>query len=368
MTKHLVLAGGGHAHLTVLRELGDFVKGGHRVSLISPSRHHYYSGMGPGLLSGIYSRRTARFDIKAITEARGGAFIKDRLVRVDAGRRVLFLQSGAEMRYDVLSFNTGSGVPFDAEPMENLFTVKPVERLAQAKEEILRQLRRRHLKIIVAGGGPAGVEIAANLRRLVRLNGGRADIDMIAGSRLLSGHAPKARMLTLDALKSQNIRVLEGRRLADIGPGFVRLNTGISMAADFVFLALGVRPSEICKNSGLQTGPSGGLLMNRCLQAVNHPEIFGGGDCIDFAPEPLPKVGVYAVRQNPILRHNLMAALEGRELVPFKPQKRVMLILNLGDGTGLFMRGQRVFRNKAAFLLKDYIDRRFMADNYKDGV
>jgi NADH dehydrogenase FAD-containing subunit len=54
MGNHLVLVGGGHAHLTVLLHLSDYVQGGHRVTLVGPSPYHYYSGMGPGMLSGIY--------------------------------------------------------------------------------------------------------------------------------------------------------------------------------------------------------------------------------------------------------------------------------------------------------------------------
>lgn len=49
MSKHLVLVGGGHAHMTVMLNLADYISRGHRVTLVSPSPYHYYSGMGPGL-------------------------------------------------------------------------------------------------------------------------------------------------------------------------------------------------------------------------------------------------------------------------------------------------------------------------------
>lgn len=64
MPKHLVFVGGGHAHLTALMSLRDTVRAGHRVTLIGPSPYHYYSGMGPGLLSGIYRPAEARFHVK----------------------------------------------------------------------------------------------------------------------------------------------------------------------------------------------------------------------------------------------------------------------------------------------------------------
>jgi NADH dehydrogenase FAD-containing subunit len=93
---------------------------------------------------------------------------------------------------------------------------------------------------------------------------------------------------------------------------------------------------------------------------VSHPEVFGGGDCIAFQPRPLARVGVYAVRQNPILHHNLLAALEGGALEPFVPQQDYLLILNMGDGTGILNRGRLTFAGWPAFWLKHVIDDRFM--------
>jgi len=88
--------------------------------------------------------------------------------------------------------------------------------------------------------------------------------------------------------------------------------------------------------------------------------MFGGGDCIYFQPQPLDKVGVFAVRQNPILLANLMAALEGRSLKPFEPGGAYLLIFNMGDGRGIFWKKNLIFDGRLAFWLKDYIDRRFM--------
>jgi NADH dehydrogenase FAD-containing subunit len=72
-------------------------------------------------------------------------------------------------------------------------------------------------------------------------------------------------------------------------------------------------------------------------------------------------VGVYAIRQAPVLTANLEAALDGRPPVPFRPQRRYLAILNLGDGTGLATWGGLWWHGRAAFRLKDLIDRRFLA-------
>jgi NADH dehydrogenase FAD-containing subunit len=69
---------------------------------------------------------------------------------------------------------------------------------------------------------------------------------------------------------------------------------------------------------------------------------------------------VYAVRQNPILYHNILASLEGGELMTFRPQKNYLLIFNLGDGKGVLWKNRFVWDGRLAFILKDYIDRKFM--------
>jgi NADH dehydrogenase FAD-containing subunit len=127
-----------------------------------------------------------------------------------------------------------------------------------------------------------------------------------------------------------------------------------------IFVATGIRPSPLFRNSGLPTGEDGGLLVNDFLQCVDHPELFGGGDCISLAGSPLARVGVYAVRQNRPLHRNLVAFLEGRPLQRFDPGGGYLLILNLGDRMGLFRRSGIVWSGGLAFRLKDYLDTRFM--------
>jgi NADH dehydrogenase FAD-containing subunit len=190
MPKHLVLTGGGHVHLSALMRLRDFVRAGHRVTVIGPSPYHYYSGMGPGLLSGIYRPAEARFHVKKMAEDRGAAFLEDRVIKVDPVRRALFLGSGREVRYDVVSFNTGSEVPADlfAAPSEGVFPVKPIENLLAARRRILDTTGGSGLRATVVGGGAAGVEIAANLGRLARETGRIAGISLVSRSKVLGDY------------------------------------------------------------------------------------------------------------------------------------------------------------------------------------
>ncbi len=363
MSKHLVLVGGGHAHLMVLSNLAHYVERGHTVTLIGPSPYHYYSGMGPGLLSGIYRPQDVRFHVKKMAEDRGGTFVQDRVFGIDPSQRTLNLESGNRVSYDVVSFNTGSDVPLGplvSTPQENIVAVKPVFNLLQARRLIVPRLKQKPMNFIVIGGGPAGVEITANIWRLVNENHGKALIRLIAGRKLLVGLPEKVQGLALRSLTDRGITVTEGNHVKEMTRDEIRLTDGSSHPFDVAFMALGVQPSRIFRDSGIPTGPDGGLLVNSFLQSVAHPEMFGGGDCVSFAEQPLAKVGVYAVRQNPILYHNLLATLEGREMKAFIPQKDYMLIFNMGNGRGILWKKNFLWEGRLAFLLKDYIDRKFM--------
>jgi NADH dehydrogenase FAD-containing subunit len=362
MSKHLVLVGGGHAHMTVLLRIADCIDKGHRVTVIGPDSYHYYSGMGPGMLSGLYDPRRIRFNIRKMAEERGAAFIEDHAVLIDPEVRSITLGSGCQVTYDVASFNIGSRISpvSSGAASEKIVPVKPIVNLYRARRAILKEIELRNLKISVVGGGPAGVEICANVWRLIRDARKTADITLIAGDRLLRKFPEKVRRLVLRSLERRSIRVLEGVRGRNKDDDRIFLSDGGLVYHDFAFIATGVEPPPLFSESGLPTGEDGGLLVDSFLRSTSYPTIFGGGDCVSLAGNPLAKVGVYAVRQNPILLHNLMAALEGDELKPFQPGGPYLLIMNMGDGTGIFWKKEFVWEGRSAFLLKDFIDRRFM--------
>ena len=114
--------------------------------------------------------------------------------------------------------------------------------------------------------------------------------------------------------------------------------------------------------SGLPVDADGALVVNDRLQSTGCANVFGGGDCIALESRALDKVGVYAIREAPILFHNLLASLGGEKLRRFQPQERYLLILNLSDGTGLATWGGWHWHSRLAFRWKDWLDRRFLAE------
>jgi NADH dehydrogenase FAD-containing subunit len=363
MAKHLVLVGGGHAHMMTLANINEFVGKGHRVTVIGPSEHHYYSGMGPGMLGGTYSPSDIRFATKHVVEKQGGVFVLGKAVRVRPDERLIELESGETVPYDVVSFNAGSYVPRLnlSEDTGNIYPVKPIERLVEAQTRIKELSSQRRITIGILGGGPSSVEIAGNIWQLTSGYGvNRPRIKIFAGSSLMPKYPEGIRVRIEKSLKSHSVEIYTNGFVETIEPDGIILASGERYDLDFMFLAIGVRPTGIFERSGIPAGPDGGMRVNSYLQSTAYPEMFGGGDCIYFQEQPLDKVGVYAVRQNPVLYNNLMAALEGEPLQAFSPGGDYLLIFNMGGGKGVLRKKWLTVGGRFAFIIKDYIDRKFM--------
>jgi NADH dehydrogenase FAD-containing subunit len=363
MGKQLVLVGGGHAHMVTLANLHQFIAKGHKVTVIGPSENHYYSGMGPGMLGQTYTPADIRFATRHVIEKQGGTFVLDKAVGVDPENKAILLASGNRVAYDVVSFNCGSYVPTPEIIGDGtkFFTVKPIEKLLDAQKRVLSLVAQKKTTIGIIGGGPSAIEIAGNIWGLTENQGqNKPFIQVFTRGRLMGRFPDSIRAKVAQSLSGRGIEIREKSNITRIETGHIVLESGETYTVDLIFLALGVKPSPIFSDSGLPTGPDGGLLVNQFLQSTRYPDMFGGGDCIYFQPQPLDKVGVYAVRENPVLFHNLMSAMENTPLQPFDPGGDYLLIFNLGGGKGLLRKNRLQFGGRPAFMIKDYIDRRFM--------
>ena len=359
--KHLVLAGAGHAHLETLQNIRTFVDDGIRVSVIGPAEYHYYSGMGPGMLGGSYTPSQIRFAVKQQVEEQGGNFLLDKVVGLNPLENQIVLESGESLQYDLLSCNTGSSIQLPpVTASKHVYPVKPIEGLAAAKSAIESLAAARSIRVAVIGGGPAGVEIAGNVAHLLAAAGSSSQIHLYAGRRLLAGFAPFVQKKSRQILENNTVIIHEGGHLQSIRENILCFDDDNEEQADCIIVCTGVHPDSFFKKSGLPVGKDGGLLVNANLQCVEYSNIFGGGDCISFAPDSLAKVGVYAVRENPVLLHNLRAFFKGTPLQAFDPGGEYLLIFNLGEGKGVLRKRWIQFSGQFAFQIKDYIDSKFM--------
>ncbi len=352
----IALAGGGHAHLYSLRRTGELTARGFDVALVNPSPHLYYSGMATGVISGAYEPSETRVDVRSLVKEGGGRFVEGRVDRVLDGE--LLLEGGETVAFDTASFNLGSATPRVAGLGDDI-PVKPVENAERIRELTLAG-RGRASRVLVAGGGAAGCEVAANLLALpveVRLTLAEA------GDRLLPESPARAGKVMRDFLRERGAKVLLDSPVESVADGEARAG-GREIPYDLLVSAVGLSPTDVFRRSDgpdLLTGEEGGLWVNRHLQSVSDSRLFGGGDSVAYRGERLPRLGVFAVRQAPVIFHNLQAVLRGEPLRSYEPQRRYLYILNLGDGTGLAVYGSLVYRGRLALMVKHRIDSRFVA-------
>lgn len=360
----IVLAGAGHTHLYTLRRTAELTRRGFDVTLVNPSPYLYYSGMATGVVSGVYTPEEDRIDVRRLVETGGGSFVKARVRTIQAEDRTLFFEDGRSVPYDAASFCLGSATPREGTYGSDILPVKPVENAAEVNRRLCSWDGDRPVKLLVVGGGAAGCEVAANALALLERRGMRGEVTITEkGCSLLEGSPKPARRAIEAYLQGRGARVLTNTQVASYGPGYAGTTDGRSLPYDLAVLAVGIEANgDVFRASGLPVGPCGGLWVDHTLRSVADARIFGGGDAVSYRGLGLPKLGVFAIRQGPVLYHNLQALLRGEPLRGYKPQKRFLYILNLGDGTGLAVYGSLVWRGRLAWGLKSYIDRRFMAE------
>lgn len=358
----LALVGAGHAHMTLMESIKDLIDQGHSVDVIGPGERHYYSGMGPGMLGGTYTPKDISFPVQQMCEEQGATFHLDSCVGIDPEKQLIKLESGKELAYDVASFNTGSSIVDDlVKPdSKDVFTVKPIEKLLEGRNRIFELAGNKSLSIGVVGAGPAGVEVAGNAWAAAQEAGANATIRLYHGKSFMKRAPEKVRSLSRKALMDHGIQFVGGEYVSEVSTGKVILADGAVYNDDIIFIAMGVRPRPLFEPSGIPHGDDGGMLVNKYLQSPKYDNLFGGGDCIWFEPQPLDKVGVYAVRENQILNDNVIARLSNKPLQEFKPGGDYLLIFNTGGNTGVLHKFGFSFNGSRAFAIKDYIDSKFM--------
>lgn len=362
----LLLVGAGHVHLEILRRLALEPPPDFETTIISLEERHFYSGMTPGYLAGQYTAAEITSDVRAIARRAGARCLIGCAAGLDPATRQVALRDGRTLAYDLVSFNIGSLLAGSDGPTAALAErIKPlhrVDRLKQRLDALAHRDRAQPARIVVIGAGAGGVEIAFAAAAALDRSGQAREITIVErGRRILNGYGEPFQRLAERALRARGIAVRLGVGATAVAADQVVLEGEGRLPSDLTVWLTGPQGAPFLAASGLPVEPRGFLWIEDTLRSVADPRVFAVGDCGTFTQFPaVAKSGVYAVREAPILWHNLLAAARGQPLTRYRPQRSFLSILNTANGRALLRyKGLRSW-SRWAWWLKDRIDRGFM--------
>lgn len=355
----LALVGAGHAHLAVIAEAGQLRAAGLDPVLIAPATFDY-SGLAGAVLSGAMATQDARVDVATLALANGVEHRVGVVTAMDLARRTLALSDGSVVPFDLVSFNIGSVVGDLPGTHPAVSPVKPLSNLFDLRRTLETELAADRVPaLVVAGDGPTAFEIAASLIGLHERLGRTPDLTLV-GPDADAGWAPSgaARSL-LRTLEPRGLRRVRGSVVRHAG-GQVWLEDGRTLPCDHLVVATGLRGPPLTATFDLPLDPLGRLRVAPTLQSLADPLVFAAGDCAAIEGHPRPFAGVFGVRAAAILIHNLCATATDAPLRHWRPQTRWLAILDLGDDTGLALRGRLWWAGRLPLMLKRRLDLGFV--------
>ena len=370
--RDIVLVGGGHTHVGVLRRFGMDPVPGVRLTVICRDTHTPYSGMLPGYVAGHYSYDDVHIDLRTLAAFAGARFFRDEAVGLDRRAGKVLCRARPPVPYDLLSINIGSTPRMDdvAGAAEHAVPVKPINGFNQRWLALIDRIRDRAgvTRIAVVGGGAGGVELALamqyRLRNELRALGRDPDVLQMhlltRDAHILPTHNASVRRSFARVLTARGVVVHLRAEVQRVEAKRIRTAQGESLDADEVVWVTRAGGASWLRDTGLALDADGFIQVTDTLQTVTDPRIFAAGDVAAMVNHPREKAGVFAVRQGPPLARNLRLAVMGHTLRPYRPQRRWLALISTGDRYAVASRGALTLQGAWLWAWKDWIDRRFM--------
>ena len=192
-SKTLLLVGAGHGHLYLLAQAHKLISAGCAVTVVDPG-DFWYSGLAPGVFGGSFDQDADRVDVARLCRAVGARHIVGRATALERASKTLILDDGTCLPYDLISLNVGSKVPipFPADDPSLVFTAKPMLRLLELQERVMKAWASKHTpRVAVVGAGASGCELACNLAGFARRKNQPIHITLIGRAAQIMQDAPK---------------------------------------------------------------------------------------------------------------------------------------------------------------------------------
>ena len=373
--RDLVLVGGGHSHVGVLRSFAMKPLAGVRITVICTDIETPYSGMLPGYVAGHYRFDDVHIDLGRLCAFAGARFYHDAVVNIDRERKLVLCHNRPPVPYDVLSLNIGS-TPQVQQVEGALALAVPVKPIAQFNQRWLAlmhkalhwPIHRGAMTVAVVGGGAGGVELLLSvqyrLRRELQAQGRNPEalrfVLLTSAATVLPTHNAWVRARFARVLQERHVEVHTRAEVVKVSPGCLHTRDGRTFDADDTLWVTQAGGPAWLQETGLALNAQGFIRVNEQLQTVTDPDLFAAGDIADFPNRPLEKAGVFAVRMAKPLAENLRRRLCGERLTDYRPQRQWLALISTGNRHAVASRGALGFAGDWVWRWKDHIDRTFM--------
>jgi selenide,water dikinase len=393
--RRLVLIGGGHAHVQVIKALNHASRPEYlHVTLIDLSATPTYSGMVPGAVAGMYQPDETLIKLEPLASWAAIDFVQDKVTDIDLIQKEIYVEKADKaIPFDVVSIDIGSasrGLEEIPGAREYSIPTRPIADLVKRFDEVTQQLKKRQeedgqqsIYAVVVGAGVAGIELSMGVLARWSPIVGKDNIHVTlldAGGKLLPLESEANRKALKQCLEQRNIHIRHGVKVERLeSDHLIMKDSGERLEFSHCLWAAGATSHALASSlqaHGLSTTEQGWIRVNQYLQSLSHSCVFAAGDCCSIeipGGKSPPKAGVFAVRAGPILIENLTGLLDDIEasksssssLKPYEPQGDFMKLINCGDGKALGFRFGIPIYGKWVMELKDTIDKSFM-DLFKE--
>ncbi len=336
----VVIVGAGFGGLAAARALrGKPVE----VLLLDRNNYHLFqpllyqvatAGLTPGDIAYpvrviFRSQRNVEFRMTEVVGAdleRRSLITRNGLVRYD----YLILALGAETSFFGLEAVERHGLGLKGVPDAVAIRNHVLRSFEQAVQEPDPERRRELLTIVVAGGGPTGVEMAGAFAELIRLvlarDHRRLDLREVrvvlleAAPRILPTFDEDLSAAAARSLERKGVQVRTGAALEDYDGRRVRLKGGEDIPARTLVWAAGVKAARLGEDLRLERGRQGRILVNPTLDLPSHPEVHVIGDAayLEEDGRPLPMMAPPAIQMGRTAARNVLHRIRGEPPEPFR--------------------------------------------------
>ena len=353
----LIVLGTGFGGFSLIKHLR---RGLFRVVVVSPRNHFLFT---PLLASTTVGTLEFRSIIESVRDARPDVeFMQAFARRLDHKKKMLYCEGALDgkkfsLSYDVLVISVGAapatyGIPGVAKHAHFLKDVSDARSIRHriidclelaSQSGVSEKERKRLLHFVVVGGGPTGVEFAAemhdfidqDLRRLYPGLAAYVRISLLeAGANILNSFDAALSQYTTRFFKRQRIEVRTRSKVVRVEKNRVLLSDKTTIPFGLLVWTTGIAPTPFVASLSLPKDESSRLIVDDFLRVNGTQQLFAMGDCISVAGKTIPATAQVAQQEGTYLAKALQHQAAGLLPKPFR-YKHYGMLAYIGSGQAL---------------------------------